>query len=454
MSSVQYRSMMSSSDAIIWNIEDDPHLRSTVMAVWMLEAEPAAERMAANIDRMIAAIPRLRQVVEDGRPRPSWVEIDDLAIADHYVHEVLPEGADRGDVLTYAERWVGEPFDRRRPLWRLGLLTGLTDGRAAIVIKVHHAIADGLGMVLMLGAFTDLEPNPPPEPAPSNVVPLPVPRPVYTPLGRATRRIGAAAAMLVRAPIGTTADTARTLVSAIKLVTPNRTPHSNLMTERSGSLTMDIRSIPLSDLKSSGKRNDASVNDVFVAVVGDAIRRYHDAHGVACERLRVHMPVNSRTVRTADVAGNDFVPARVTLTLGADDDVDERIVRVRDRLCRLRDEPALHHINTVSAAIQRLGRPISRWIIGGMMKGVDVLASNVPGPPFPLFIAGARIDEFVPFGPPAGAAINITLFSYDGAVRMGVTTDAAAVTDRVAFLACLDAAIGALVTPSTIRVAG
>ena len=444
MTHVQYRSMMSSSDAIIWDIEADPQLRSTVMAIWMLDGEPTAERMAANTERMIAAIPRLRQIVEPTRPRPTWVAIDDLDVDAHYVTERLPEGSDRADVLAYAERWVAEPFDRSRPLWRLGLLTGLTGGRAAIVIKVHHAIADGLGMVMMLGAFTDLERDPAPSGAPDNVVPFPPQREVYSPMKRFLHRVGSGLGRFMRTPIASTRETGRTLVSTSKLVMPNRTPHSPLMTERSGDLTMDIRAVPLDALKQAGKRNGATINDAFVALVGDSIRRYHDAAGASCERLRVHMPVNSRTARTADVAGNDFVPARVTLRIDGRDLVDGRVRRVRDRLAALRDEPALHHITTVSAAVQRLGKPISRWVIGGMMKGVDVLASNVAGPPFPLYIAGAHIEEFVPFGPPAGAAINITLFSYDGEVRMGITTDAAAVTDRARFLASIDEAIADL----------
>jgi WS/DGAT/MGAT family acyltransferase len=440
--------MMSSSDAIIWDIEADPQLRSTVMSVWLLDSVPATDRMTANIHRMMAAIPRLRQVVAPGRPRPSWVEVHDVAIEDHFVIDELPAGSDCSDVLAFAERWVAEPFDRSRPLWRLGLLTGLPDGRAAMVIKVHHAIADGLGMVMMLGAFTDVERDPPAEPARDNVVPLTVPRPAYSPLGRVARKLGNRAAVFTRRPIETTRSAGRTLASAAKLVMPNRTPHSRLMTRRSGQLTMDVRSVPLRRLKEIGRRNGATLNDVFVAIVGDAIRRYHEGNAVACNRLRVHMPVNSRTARTADFAGNDFVPARFSMQLDGDDDLDRRVARVSERVGRLRDEPALRHITTVSALVQRLGRPISRWVIGGMMKGVDALASNVPGPPFPLFIAGARIEEFVAFGPPAGAAVNMTLFSYDGDVRMGITTDEAAVTDRAGFLACLDAAIDELaVTP-------
>jgi hypothetical protein len=80
-----------------------------------------------------------------------------------------------------------------------------------------------------------------------------------------------------------------------------------------------------------------------------------------------------------------------------------------------------------------------------MMKGVDVLASNVPGPNFPLYVAGVRVERFHAFGPPAGAALNVTLFSYDGTVNLGITIDEAAITDRHRFLRCLDEAIADLI---------
>ena len=230
----------------------------------------------------------------------------------------------------------------------------------------------------------------------------------------------------------------RTLASSVRLVMPNRRPCSPMMTGRSAEIRLDTRTLPLDEVKQAGRADGGSINDVFVTIATDAVRRYHHEHGHGCDRLRVHMPVNARTARTAGLAGNQFVPARVVLRF---DEGHTTLAAVRSQLERLRDEPALHHITKVSAAVQRLGRPISRWIIGGMMLGVDVLASNVPGPPFPLYLAGAKIDRFVAFGPPAGAALNITAFSYDGDLHLGVTTDAEGVTDRAVFLECLDAAI-------------
>lgn len=436
---MQYRKMMSSSDAIIWNIEKDPQLRSTVMAVWQLDETPSPERMAANVDRMIAAIPRLRQTVAPGKPRPIWNTIDasELDLAHHFVTEEMPAGSTMDDVLNFAQGWVRDPFDRTRPLWRFGLLTGLADGKAAIVIKVHHAIADGMGMVLLLGAFTDFERNPParaaePEaPTPSST------REVYSPAKRARVKATRAMATFAKNPAEALRSAGRTAASTVRLVTPHRTPHSTLMTRRSERFVMATRSVPLATFKAHARARDLTVNDLFVAVMSEALIAHHARLGHACEKARLHMPVDARSGRTIDLVGNQWVPARVSLDLQADSP-DQRKTSIAQQLEVLRNEPSLGHINPVSAGIQRLGKPISRWIVGGMMKGVDVLFSNVPGPSFPLYCAGAKIEHFTPFGPPGGAALNATLFSYDEVVTIGLTIDDVAVVDTRTFLQSLD----------------
>lgn len=446
MGDVTYRPMMSSTDAIIWDIEADPRLQSTVMIAWELDSTPTPDRMSESLDRMIQAIPRLRQRVVEDRPRPRWVDIDDLDLSHHFVSERLPAVTNLRDALAYAENWVAEPFDRDRPLWRLALLTGLPGGRSAVIIKVHHAIADGMGMLLMLGAFTDLEPAPRPRPPVAPVVQMPSPRSAFSARERLRFKIDRARNTFTSNPVTASVRAGRTLASAGRLVIPHRKPLSQEMTRRSGDLRMDSRQIAFRDMKAAASAADVSINDLFVTVVAEALRLYHARRGVSCGRLRVHIPVNSRTERTAAFAGNDFVPARISLRITPDG--DRRATSVRDQLTRLRNEPALHHINTVSAIVQKLGKRASRWIIGGMMQGVDVLASNVPGPSFPLYLAGAKIDSFVAFGPPAGAAVNITLLTYDGVVSFGITADKAAVGEPLLLAKCLDDAVADLVRPA------
>ncbi|MEY2402364.1 MAG: diacylglycerol O-acyltransferase / wax synthase [Ilumatobacteraceae bacterium] len=435
MSRITYDETMSSSDALIWHIERDPQLRSTVMSVWFLERPPSPERMRATVERMVTQLPRLRQRVVDDRPRPRWVAAEQFDVDRHYRYEDLGGHAERGDVLARAQNWVREPFDRSRPLWQLGIFSGLADGRGALVLKLHHAIADGVGLMLMLAALADLEPNPRHRPALADVVTPPAP------ITRAPRHLST----FFRHPVASTRSALRSIVSILKLVMPTRKPMSNLMTGRSSDLCLDVKALPFATLRLAGKQAGGSLNDAFIALVLDTLDRYHQRFGSDCNRIRIHMPINIRDAATADRAGNQFVPARIVMNVG-DNDTESRLRRVSKHLAAVREEPALRWVNSVSAAIQRLGVPISRRVIGGMMKGVDVLASNVAGPPCPLYLAGEHVEEFYAFGPPAGAALNITLFSYDNTVHLGVTTVAAAVESRRQFLSCLDEAIAEMAT--------
>ena len=430
MSRITYDETMSSSDSLIWHIEQDPQLRSTVMSVWFLERPPSPERMRSTVERMVVQLPRLRQRVLDDRPRPRWVPAEQFNADDHYHYDDLGGSATRGDVMARAQQWVRQPFNRSRPLWQLGIFSGLEDGRGALVLKLHHAIADGVGLMLMLAAMADLEPNPRHRPDLADVVTPP------TPVVRPPKHFST----FVRHPVASTRSALRSAISILKLVMPNPTPLSPLMNLRSSDLCLDTAALPFDVLRSAGKQAGGSLNDAFISLVLDTVDRYHEQYGTACDKIRIHMPINIRDAATADRAGNQWVPARIVMNVG-DDDAEGRLRRVSKHLAAVREEPALRWVNSVSAAIQRLGVPISRRVIGGMMKGVDVLASNVAGPPCPLYLAGEHVEEFYAFGPPAGAALNITLFSYDNTIHLGVTTVAAAVGSRRQFMSCLDDAI-------------
>src|SRR4029079_6142683 len=115
MSRITYDETMSSSDALIWHIERDPLLRSTVMSVWFLQRPPLPERMRATVERMVTQIPRLRQRVVDGR-RPKWIAAEKFEISDHYFYGDLGGDAATTDVLNQAKSWVSDPFDRVKPL--------------------------------------------------------------------------------------------------------------------------------------------------------------------------------------------------------------------------------------------------------------------------------------------------------------------------------------------------
>ena len=119
------------------------------------------------------------------------------------------------------------------------------------------------------------------------------------------------------------------------------------------------------------------------------------------------------------------------------DDPAQRIVAIRELVLTQRAEPALTFADGIAGVLNRLPTSVTTSLFGGMLRGVDCTVSNVPGLPFEVFLGGARLESQFPFGPLAGAAVNITLLSYLDDVNIGVNTDPAAVPDPEVFVDCL-----------------
>ncbi|HAS08922.1 MAG TPA: diadenosine tetraphosphatase, partial [Acidimicrobiaceae bacterium] len=160
---MQYETRMSDSDALMWNIEKDPILRSTITAVAVLDRRPDREALLHRIDRGTRLIPRMRQRVI-GNPYsiapPRW-EVDPYFDLRYHVR-FLNAGGDGTlrDVLDTAEPMGMQGFDRARPLWEFVIVEGLEGDRAAIIQKIHHAITDGVGGMQMVMTMIDLERDP------------------------------------------------------------------------------------------------------------------------------------------------------------------------------------------------------------------------------------------------------------------------------------------------------
>jgi len=345
-----------------------------------------------------------------------------------------------------------QSFDKDRPLWELHLVDGLSGGRAGVVMRLHHAVSDGVGLVRMTSGLVERsrEGRPAAErrPVTSREPRLRSTREAIRDAVRERARIdldrgrragrallGGIGGLLTR-PVETLQNAGDTVASVGRLLRPVTEPLSPVMRERSTSLRLRGFSVPLDELKRAGKAADGSVNDAFVAAVGAGLRRYHEHFGKPVDELRMTMPINLREGEKGDQAGNQFAPARFVVPVGIEDPV-RRMKAVQAGVRDQRSEPALPFADDVTAILNRLPRAAARALAGGMLKSIDFVTSNVPGPRFPIYMSGAKIEQMIPFGPPAGAAVNITLYSYDGVCNIGVNADPAAVTDPDLLVECL-----------------
>jgi len=457
--SVVYDDRMSDSDALMWNIERDPILRSTIIGVWLLDQPPDRDRLRERASRALHAIPRLRQRVAANPfsiAPPRW-EIDPDFDLDFHLRFVRAAG-DGGlrDLLDFTQPIAMQSFDRDRPLWELYVVEGLAGGKAGLVMKLHHAISDGVGLVQMMSRMMETWRTPDPRKKPRKLPPLPEPQ--YKGIGERfldalgherRKQVGRALGVLdalksgipeaIRHPLDTTRELGEALASVGRLLQPVSEPLSPKMRGRSMRLHLDATSVPLANLKAAAKKADGTLNDAFVAGVVEGMRRYHAHHDASIESLRMTMPINVRGEGAkAKQAGNHFVPARFLVPLHILDPV-ERMQRIGESVRQQRSEPALPLVDEISSLLNRFPGAVSTQIFGSMLKGVDFVTSNVPGPPFDTYASGGLIEEIYGFGPLSGAAANVTLFSYRGQCGIGISTDHQAVPDPDFFRECLEA---------------
>lgn len=455
MTELQFDARMSDADALMWTIEKDPLLRSTITTVATFDRPLDHDRFHAVVERATRAVPRLRQRVQANPwsiAPPRW-EVDpnfDLSFHLRTVR-VAGDGTLR-DVLDLAEPIAMQGFDRARPLWEALVVDGLEGDRSALILKLHHSITDGVGGIELAMHLFDVEregsPRDDAPPAPPAVHRNQLSR-VVDALAHEGRRAAEVAARGGQVAAGALAATAtdpagavrragETVGSVGRLLAPVTAPLSDVMTGRSLSMRFGALAVPVADLKAAGRKADGTLNDAFVAAVAGGLRRYHRRHGSSVRTLRMTMPINRRTPGSTEAGGNRFVPARFAFPIDVEDPV-ERMRALHDLLARERAEPALALTDPLAGVLRRLPTGVTTSVFGSLLKGIDVVTSNVPGIPVPVYLAGARMEAQYAFGPLSGAATNVVLLSYVDEALVGVNTDRAAIPDHDAFVEDLEA---------------
>jgi diacylglycerol O-acyltransferase len=447
---------MSDSDALLWTIGRDPVLRTTICAVLVLDCPPDWEELRKRFAALAEDVPKLRSHVVGpgiGQRRPRWVA-DRTFDLDLHLHRVsaAPPG-DLRTVLDLAQGMATMAFDPELPLWESVLVGGLDGGdgepAAALVIKLHHAVVDGIGGIAVALRLLDRE-----------RIPSPVTDTGHA-SGPGTNGSGAGLgiagrAVAGRAVAGRAAGMARsitrfaghaathptealdqaraTATSVGKLLAPSPHPLSSVMTGRSLLRHFEVIDLDLGRMRSVARAAGASLNDVFVAGALGGLRHYHQAHGARSSHLRVLMPVSVRADGDVD-SGNRFVPARFVLPVDPDPGV--RVRDVHREAGAWKSAPALGLSDVLAAGLDLLPPAAATSLWGSMLKGNDFCATNVPGPPFETYLAGGRVERFYAFAPPSGAALNIALVTPAGRACVGVNVDPAAVPDTSVLTACL-----------------
>lgn len=441
---------MSDVDNLMWIVERNPLLRSTITAVTLLESAPDRAAFEAKVDRVTRVVQRLRQRVVANPVSiapPRWEVDPDFQLDDHVRWIELAEDSSLETVLVLAEDVATKPFDRHSPLWEFTMVVGLGSGEAALITKLHHSIADGMGSIEIMLELFELEP------AQLGATAADLPEaPEAHPLGQGDRvknaiifegekqadlfrqAINAVRSMpdstLERAKV--VAETASSMGRALK---PASEPMSPLMSRRSTELSFGTLSYPLSSLKAAGHAAGSKLNAAFLAGIIGGLREYHDHHATPVDALRMGMPISTRT-SSDDATSNNFAAARIEVPLDVEDPME--LMRLLEELVdRERHEPSLGLTKHAAGMLSRLPKRMTTEFMTNTMKGIDFSASNVPGVPIPVYLTGIPLGGQYPFGPLSGSAVNLTLLSYLDMVYIGINMDAAAIPDADVFQAAL-----------------
>ncbi|MDP9463584.1 MAG: WS/DGAT domain-containing protein [Actinomycetota bacterium] len=451
-STPQFTSHFNASDALMWSIEKDPCLRSTIVAVSLLDRKPDWHRLGLRIADACELIPRLRQRVV-GTPLhlgpPRWQLDEYFDINYHLRRTVAPEPGDLRSVLDIAGLMAMTAFDKDRPLWEFTLVEGLTDGRAAFIQKVHHSFTDGVGGLKLAQLLLDEKRNP----ARRDTAPRSADQPRVSGLTSAAESLAAdvraaaiaslrgahalpgVAARAVTNPGGPLTTLTRELRSIGKLLAPVSKPLSPIMADRGLSRRLDSFDVALDSMLAAAHAANSTLNDAFLASVAGGMRRYHDRHDAPVGALRVTMPINLR--RPGDPPGsNRFTPARFKLPVSTVDAGDR--MRELGQLARdWRNEPSVKRTGVVANVLNRLPAFAATSLLGSMLKAIDFVATNLPGLKHRAYLAGAEVVREYAFAPPSGAAFSVSLMSHVDQCCVGINADISAVPDPEVLTTCL-----------------
>ena len=385
---------MRESDAFSWYMESDPALRATIVVVAWLDRSPDWDTLVDRLERATRLVPisRQRPVEPPGRlATPRWTVDPDFDLSWHLRRVGSPPPHTPDTVLDIARVAAMTGFDTAHPLWEYTVVENLTGGGAAMVMKLHHSLTDGIGGMQLLLLLFDTDSDGPaqgalPDPPASaslgttELVTASILHGGRKILGVARHQATTALPSAWRAsrhPVRCTRDVIETLRSVGRTVAPVSDTLSPIMTGRSLGRRLAMLEVGLDDLKQASAAAGGSVNDGFMAAVTGGLRRYHEHHGAPVDELRVTLPISIRTPEDP-AAGNRVTLERFTVPVGVADPA-ARIRAIGKRCRAARNERSLRYTNAIAGTLNLLPSAA----VGSMLKHIDFLASNVPGPEFP-----------------------------------------------------------------------
>jgi diacylglycerol O-acyltransferase / wax synthase len=409
-------------------------------------------------DRLHLIPPFRRRLVEVPAHlhRPGWIDDSDFALDEHLHRVRLRTPGGVAELEQFAADVISRPLDPERPPWEMHVVEGLEGGMVGAVTKMHHAAVDGISGAELTATLLDLEPEPEP------VSPPDTPWRPAAPPSRVSLAAGAVLELL-RQPVAAASVLARTGRAALDLLRHNRrpetapppgpfaSPRSAYNAPVTAARQVSLAQIELDDVRRIKDAAGVTINDVVLAVCAAALRDHLEDHGgVPGQPLVAAVPVSVRTDGQGAMTSNHL--SAMLVQLGTT--IDEPMARLHAIAESSRAAKTQHQVLgpdtfsqladvTPSPFLAALGALESRFnVLGRIPPACNLIVSNFPGPPFPLYCAGARMVAAYPMGPLGlGTALNITVQSYLDTLWFGIVACPDVVPEPAKLVAGIDDAV-------------
>ena len=452
---------MSNMDSVFVHLEDPTNLMM-ITGVMILGMPVDRARLRATIAHRLLSFDRFRQRAVASRWRRGtwhWADDPSFDLDYHLQPAALPPPGDRAALQEAVSQLASTPLELSRPLWQFHLVETYGEG-SALIFRLHHSLADGMGLVQVLFTLTDTEPDAawpaaPPEAAAASAVPSHGGRLRRLYLQRKARRrkirrlackgVGAVAHPSRLARVAKRSQAIAGTVAKLALAPPDP------VTTLKGELGIPKRAawsadLPLDEVRTIGRRLGGTVNDVLLAAVTGALRRYLYERGEPLQgaEFRATIPVDMRSPAMEGELGNHVGVYLLDLPVGIADPA-VRLQELKRRMDRIKSSPEAAVTFVGLRAVGRLSPRTQRYLVNLLGIKATAVMTNVRGPEAQLYLAGAPLEALLAWVPKAGGlGIGVSILSYAGQVRLGVITDEGLVPDPEAIVAGFHAEFEAL----------
>jgi WS/DGAT/MGAT family acyltransferase len=435
---------LSPSDRSSLTAERGP-INMAVGGLLVFDADPPLTRaiVSERIAERIHLIPRLRQRLEEpplGIANPVWTDDVGFDLDWHVRQASLPGPGGENELGWFVGREFSHRLDRSRPLWEVTLIEGLDGGRTGLMMKVHHALVDGMAAIGMAALVLDPSPEPLAVPPPEQEwAPQPydmrrhVAKLARRPLTRAPKlMIDGMLRALDPDPRRAVDDMRRGTELALELARARpQAPMTALNRPISPNRRYAVAHSDLATFKRVGKLAGGTVNDTVLAVVAGMLGRYlaaagPDGYSNGGRSPVALVPVSVRADADAGELGNKISTVFVDLPV-QEHDLLERIRAISVQTSQLKESAAVR-AGALMVGASGWAPPLVSGLLGramGAVRAFNVVVSNVPGPQQPFYLKGVRTRQIYPVVPlnPANQGLTVGILSYDGQICFGMLGD-------------------------------